>query len=97
VDWRESSKDKDDTTGSKVTSVSSPLPSELGAQSPQLANVSFIMADPTVLAGLGAKRADCRRQIEHAQDQLCWLVIDPSIELEKVFAPARLFKPAPSL
>jgi hypothetical protein len=55
------------------------------------------MADPTVLAGLGAKRADCRRQIEHAQDQLCWLVIDPSIELEKVFAPARLFKPAPSL
>ena len=42
VDWGESDKDKDDTTGSKVTSVSSSLPSELGAQSVRLANVPFI-------------------------------------------------------
>ena len=45
MDRGESDKDKDDTTGSKVTSVSSPLPSELGALSPQLAIVSFIMVD----------------------------------------------------
>jgi hypothetical protein len=55
----ESSKDKDDTTGSKVTSVSSPLPSELDPQSPQLANVSFIMADGLCSAPIARTR--CRQ------------------------------------
>lgn len=58
VDLVGSVKDQDNTTGSKVISVSLPLPrKELGAQSQQLANTAFIVADPHVLTGLIAKRA----------------------------------------
>ena len=48
------------------------------------------MADPHVLTGLIAKRADIAGQIEHTQDKLRQLVID----LDHTDAAIRIFDPS---